>query len=207
MDLTSVGSHVLVTSVRLGSNCWLSKYWNSQLCSVVQIPPKVIRVSASTTGVWPCKSLYHVRPSVVWRPSLAAVIKNMKRLVAAWCLASQQYFCSSLFLQPQMSEKRQNISPETEQRLAWMIGVSSPLNTRPPKEFHNLNFVFSLPSAHWPPSPTALQLPVSPPITNPFFHIFHSGLYSSVYQSQQHCPCQSHECDWHSCWRKTKNTC
>ena len=132
---------------------------------------RIIRASASTTGFRPCKSLYHVRPSVVWRPSLAAVVKNMKRLVGAWFLASQQYFCSSLFLQPQRREKRQDISPETKQRLPRMTGASSPLNTRPPREsmFHNLNFVFSLLSVHWFPSPTALQLPVSPPITNPFF--------------------------------------
>lgn len=48
---------------------------------------------------------------------------------------------------------------------------SPPLNTGPPKKstFHYFNFVFSLLSSHWLPSPTALQLPVSTPITNPFF--------------------------------------
>jgi len=202
MDIASVGapgSHELVTSVHLGSNC--------QTVSCVpwcRSHQQIIRASASTAGYWPCRSLYHVRGLKTRRSC-----RNQEREKVG---CSLDFSKPAIFLQfpiLEATEAREKIKhSSTKQRLPWMTGASPSLNTRPPKEstFHNLNFVFSLLSAHWPPSPAARQLPFSPSITNPFSpHLsflaiqIHVSFTPALSFSINHI-----NADWRSFWRKTK---
>lgn len=155
-----------------------------------------------------CQHRWLLAPQVTVPCQAMSILKtkhscyNQKTLKGCFW-ASQQYFCSSL-LQPQRQEKRQNVSPETKQRLPWMLGASPP-NTRPPKQstFHNLNFVFSLLCAHWPPfshSPSAASLAThhKPLLSTSFIpgyadpYIIHTStdLFNHI------------NADWHSFWMK-----
>lgn len=182
---------MLITSVHLGSNCWLSKYWNRQLCSLVHIPPKDCQSICQHDWVLVLLVTMPRQVPSGLKTSLAALFKSIKGwLQPIFLLASE--FLQFLFLQPQGGEKSQNISPETKQRLCPMMGYSPSLDTRTPKEstFHNLNYVFTFCSltSLWASSCQSLR-----PSQTLSFHIFHSWLYRSMYRSHQRCPCQSHE--------------